>query len=56
LWQSRSHLIYVFVHFRERFGVHWVNFTDAARPRYPKKSAGLLTQIFADNGFPEPKQ
>ncbi|XP_021965239.1 myrosinase 1 [Folsomia candida] len=40
--------------YSERFGVHWVNFTDPARPRIPKKSAAFLKQLFADNGYPEP--
>lgn len=38
--------------FRERFGVHWVNFDHPDRPRIPKNSAIELKKIFADNGFP----
>jgi len=41
--------------FTDRFGVHWVNFTDPERPRIPKKSSIALKQIFADNGFPPPQ-
>jgi len=39
--------------YSERFGVHSVNMSDPARPRAAKASAATLTQIFADNGFPE---
>jgi len=39
--------------YSERFGTHYVNFSDPERPRTPKASAALLKQIFADNGFPE---
>jgi hypothetical protein len=38
---------------RDRFGVHWVNFTDPERPRIAKDSVATLTKIFADNGFPQ---
>ncbi|CAL8137063.1 unnamed protein product [Orchesella dallaii] len=38
--------------YTERFGVHFVNFTDPARPRTPKNSQRFLKQLFADNGFP----
>jgi lactase-phlorizin hydrolase len=40
--------------YSERFGVHFVNMSDPARPRTPKQSASVLTKIFADNGFPQP--
>lgn len=40
--------------YSERFGTHWVNFTDPERPRIPKASSVVLRQIFADNGFPDP--
>lgn len=40
--------------YTDRFGVHWVNFTDPERQRIPKQSSELLIQIFTDNGFPEP--
>ncbi|CAL8131573.1 unnamed protein product [Orchesella dallaii] len=41
--------------FTDRFGVHWVNFTDPDRPRIPKASTVALKKIFDDNGFPEEK-
>ena len=40
--------------YSERFGVHFVDFTDPARPRTPKASATYLKQVFEDNGFPRP--
>jgi lactase-phlorizin hydrolase len=40
--------------FTIRFGVHYVNYSDPELPRSPKRSAMLLKQIFADNGFPQP--
>jgi len=39
-----------------RFGVHYVNYTDINLPRTPKASALYLKQMFADNGFPEPRK
>jgi len=41
--------------YTERFGVHWVNFTDAERQRIPKSSASFLQELFANNGYPEPE-
>ena len=38
----------------ERFGMHYVNFTDPERPRVQKASARYYAQIIADNGFPDP--
>nr|XP_022342919.1 uncharacterized protein LOC111136393 isoform X1 [Crassostrea virginica] len=38
--------------YSERFGLHYVNFSDPARPRTPKKSAHFFTKIIEDNGFP----
>jgi len=40
--------------FSERFGVHYVNFTDPTRPRTPKDSTKLLLKIYTENGFPQP--
>lgn len=37
--------------YSERFGVHWVNFSDPERKRTPKKSATFLKQLFTKNGF-----
>lgn len=42
--------------YTQRFGVHYVNFSDPARPRIPKLSQGFLKQLFVDNGFPPPPQ
>ncbi|XP_021358662.1 lactase-phlorizin hydrolase-like, partial [Mizuhopecten yessoensis] len=36
----------------ERFGLHFVNFSDPARPRTPKESAVFYSQVIKDNGFP----
>ena len=38
--------------YHERFGIHWVNFSDPGRERVPKKSAIMYQKIVADNGFP----
>lgn len=35
----------------ERFGLHYVNFSDPARPRTPKASARYYTSIIENNGF-----
>ncbi|XP_064620975.1 lactase/phlorizin hydrolase-like [Lineus longissimus] len=37
--------------YAEKFGLHFVNFTDPARPRTPKASARWFTQMIKDNGF-----
>ncbi|XP_078588140.1 lactase/phlorizin hydrolase-like [Branchiostoma floridae x Branchiostoma japonicum] len=39
--------------YTERFGLHYVNFTDPDRPRVPKESAGFYRDVIANNGFPE---
>ena len=40
--------------YSERFGLHWVNFTDPARPVYPKKSAEWFSHLAASNSiFPK---
>lgn len=38
--------------YTERFGIHWVNFTDPSRPRFRKRSADCLREIFVKNEFP----
>nr|XP_039253969.1 uncharacterized protein LOC120331019 [Styela clava] len=38
--------------YEERFGIHWVNFTDPNRPRIPKASASCLKELFTRNEFP----
>ncbi|XP_060034029.1 lactase/phlorizin hydrolase [Erinaceus europaeus] len=40
--------------FAERFGLHFVNFTDPALPRIPKASAKFYASIVRCNGFPDP--
>ncbi|XP_046442120.1 lactase-phlorizin hydrolase-like [Daphnia pulex] len=35
----------------ERFGMHYVNFTDPARPRIPKASANYYARLIQKNGF-----
>lgn len=37
--------------YTERFGLHYVDFSDPKRPRTPKASANAYAQIVADNGF-----
>ncbi|XP_033746871.1 LOW QUALITY PROTEIN: uncharacterized protein LOC117332095 [Pecten maximus] len=37
--------------YSERFGLHYVNFSDPARPRTPKASARYYRQLIQDNGF-----
>ncbi|CAH1244518.1 LCT [Branchiostoma lanceolatum] len=39
--------------YTERFGLHYVDFTDPHRPRTPKQSAKFYSDIIANNGFPE---
>ena len=40
------------VGYHERFGLHWVNFSDPERKRVPKFSTKVYAKIVADNGFP----
>lgn len=37
--------------YTERFGLHYVNFSDPDRPRTPKASARYFTSIIENNGF-----
>nr|KAG5708130.1 hypothetical protein BaRGS_002866 [Batillaria attramentaria] len=37
--------------FSEKFGLHYVNFTDPNRPRVPRASARWYAELIADNGF-----
>jgi len=37
--------------YTERFGLHYVNFSDPARPRIPKESALFYSRLIQDNGF-----
>ncbi|XP_060578197.1 lactase/phlorizin hydrolase-like [Ruditapes philippinarum] len=39
------------VGYAEKFGIHYVNFSDPERPRIPKGSAYWYTQMVAENGF-----
>ncbi|XP_071819541.1 cytosolic beta-glucosidase-like [Apostichopus japonicus] len=39
--------------YRERFGLHHVDFNDPQRPRRAKASAKVYAKIVKDNGFPE---
>lgn len=36
----------------ERFGLHYVNFSDPERPRVPKLSAGWYRETILRRGFP----
>jgi len=38
--------------YTEKFGLHYVNFTDPNRPRVAKDSARFYTQVIKDHGFP----
>jgi len=40
--------------YTQRFGVHYVNFSDPNLTRVPKSSAIELKKIFNDNGFIDP--
>ncbi|KAK5861422.1 hypothetical protein PBY51_022820 [Eleginops maclovinus] len=37
--------------YSQRFGLHYVNFEDADRPRTPKQSAYFYSQVIKQNGF-----
>lgn len=37
--------------YAERFGIHYVNFSDPSRPRTPKASARFYQQLIRENGF-----
>ena len=41
------------LYYREKFGIHSVNFSDPALPRTAKESSKFLAQIIADNGYVE---
>ena len=41
--------------FREKFGMHYINFSDPNRERIPKESSRFFSKIVADNGFVEDK-
>lgn len=38
--------------YSQRFGLHYVNFQDADRPRTPKESAHFFSSVIQNNGFP----
>ncbi|MBZ3890104.1 Lactase-phlorizin hydrolase [Sciurus carolinensis] len=40
--------------YSERFGVHFVNYTDPSRPRIPKASVSFYASVVRCNGFPDP--
>ncbi|CAG2210420.1 LCT [Mytilus edulis] len=40
--------------YSERFGLHYVNFSDPERPRIPKASARFFRDLITDNGFFKP--
>ncbi|XP_038281513.1 lactase-phlorizin hydrolase [Canis lupus familiaris] len=40
--------------FAEKFGLHFVNYTDPSLPRIPKASAKFYASIVRCNGFPDP--
>ncbi|XP_021565803.1 lactase-phlorizin hydrolase-like [Carlito syrichta] len=40
--------------FSERFGLHFVNYTDPSLPRIPKASAKFYASVARCNGFPDP--
>lgn len=40
--------------FSERFGLHFVNYSDPSLPRIPKASAKFYASVVRCNGFPDP--
>lgn len=38
--------------YNERFGLHYVNFSDPDRPRTPKLSASFYRDLILNNGYP----
>ncbi|ELV10219.1 Lactase-phlorizin hydrolase [Tupaia chinensis] len=40
--------------FAERFGLHFVNYSDPSLPRIPKASASFYASVARCNGFPDP--
>jgi len=38
--------------YKEKFGLHYVDFKDPSRPRKPKESATYFAQVIKNNGFP----
>lgn len=38
--------------YTERFGLHYVDFNNPARPRTPKASARFMRDLITANGFP----
>ena len=40
--------------YSQRFGLHYVNFTDPERPRTPKASAKFYRDLILNNGFVDP--
>ena len=41
--------------YSEKFGMHYVDFNDPARPRFVKDSAKWFKTLISENGFTEPK-
>ena len=37
--------------YTEKFGLHYVDFNDPARPRTPKESTKFITKLINDHGF-----
>ena len=46
-------LSFIILHkkFRQKFGLHHVDFNDPSRPRSPKASAKFFKEIITNNGF-----
>ena len=40
--------------FSDKFGLHFVNYTDPALPRIPRESAKVYASIIRCSGFPDP--
>ncbi len=49
-----SNCVYLYRFFREKFGLHYVDFNDPERPRTPKASAAFYNKLAVDNGFVDP--
>lgn len=42
--------------YSDKFGLHFVNYTDPSLPRIPRESSKLYASIVRCNGFPDPAQ
>ena len=50
---EKNNILEIISKFREKFGLHSVDFNDPERPRTPKASSKYLKEIITNNGFIE---